>query len=138
VRVVFDTNVFVSAFVFPGGQGERAFLLASRRHVSLYTSLAILRETAHVLRDKFSQPDEDVRAALRRITRTAEVMRPITCVTILADRADNHILECALAAHADLVVTGDRPFLALKRFEGIAIVRLADFLRLFPPDDIPA
>ena len=46
MRVVFDTNVFISAFLIPGSQGERAFLLARRKRFSLYTSVAILTEIA--------------------------------------------------------------------------------------------
>ncbi|MBI5572562.1 MAG: putative toxin-antitoxin system toxin component, PIN family, partial [Desulfomonile tiedjei] len=48
---------------------------------------------------------------------------------------DNRILECAVAAQADVVVTGDHHLLALKTFEGIPIVRLADFLRMFPQEE---
>ena len=55
MRVVFDTNVFISAFTVPGSQGERAFLLARRKRVCLCTSVAILTETAQKLREKFAQ-----------------------------------------------------------------------------------
>ena len=44
----------------------------------------------------------------------------------------SRVLECALEGSADLVVTGDRHLLALKRFERVAILRLVDFLRTFP------
>jgi predicted nucleic acid-binding protein len=45
---------------------------------------------------------------------------------------DNRILECALAAGAEVIVTGDRHLLKLKKYQDIAIIRLADFLRMFP------
>jgi predicted nucleic acid-binding protein len=48
----------------------------------------------------------------------------------LKDEPDNRILECALLATADIIVTGDRHLLSLKRHRGIFIVRLADFLEL--------
>ncbi|MGH2668125.1 MAG: putative toxin-antitoxin system toxin component, PIN family, partial [bacterium] len=50
MRVVFDTNIFISAFIVPGSQGERAFLLARRKRFALCTSVAILTETAKKLR----------------------------------------------------------------------------------------
>ncbi len=134
MRVVFDTSIFISAFLIAGSQGERAFLLARRRRFSLYTSVAILAETAQKLREKFDQPVRDIKSALRLISRASTVLTPPIYLRILADDPDNRILECALAAQADLIITGDRHLLSLKRFQGIPIVRLADFLRMFPEE----
>ena len=130
MKVVFDTNVFVSAFIVPGSKGEEALLLAHRRKVDLYTSVPILTETTRILRTKFDQPERDVLAALKQISRAATIVRPARTVSVLEDVPDNRILECALSAQADLVVTGDHHLLALKEFEGIPLVRLADFLRM--------
>jgi uncharacterized protein len=132
MRVVFDTNVFIWAFVIPDSQGERAFTLARQRRFELFTSIAILTETAGRLREKFGQDEADVKDALRLISRVAQVVKPSRRVAAVEDEPDNRILECAVEARADLVVTGDRHLLKLKRFEAIPIVRLVDFLRLFP------
>ena len=132
MKVVFDTNVYVSAFLIPGSQGDRAFLLARRKSVLLYSSVPILTETARVLRTKFDQTDADIRTALKIIARAAFIVRPSIKVTVLADTPDNRILECAVEARANLIVTGDRHMLQIKKFEDIAIIRLADFLRMFP------
>lgn len=134
MKVVFDTNVFVSAFVTPGSRGEEAFLLAHRRKVYLYSSVPILAETARILRTKFDQSEKDVTAALKLISRAAGIVRPSRKVVALEDVPDNRILECAVTAKADLIVTGDQRLLALREFEGVSIVRLADFLRMVPPE----
>jgi putative PIN family toxin of toxin-antitoxin system len=134
MKVVFDTNVFVSAFIVQGSQGETALLHAQRRKVSLYSSIPILTETARVLRLKFNQSDDDITAALRIISRAATLLQPVRKITVLADIPDNRILECAVTAHADLVVTGDHHLMGLKEFEGIPIVRLSDFLRMIPSE----
>ena len=134
MKVVFDTNVFVSAFMVPGSKGEDAFLLAHRRKVDLYTSVPILTETARVLRTKFHQPEQDIAAALKQVGRAATILRPSRKVAVLEDVHDNRILECAVTARADLVVTGDQHLLKIKEFEGIPIVRLADFLRMIPSE----
>ena len=134
MRVVFDSNVFISAFVIPGSHGERAFLLAQEHRFELHTSVAILTEPAGVLRRKFGQDEGDIKQALRQIGRAAVVSKPTSRLRVVDDDADNRILECALDNRADLVVTGDRHLLKLKHFGGIAIVRLADFVRLFPAD----
>ena len=135
MKVVFDTNIFISAFIVSGSQGEQAFHHARQGRFELFTSVPILTETARKLREKFEQRAEDITEALKLISRTSEVLRPRTKLTVLEDVPDNRILECALEAHADLVVTGDRHLLKLKEFHGIPIIRLADFLRMFPEED---
>lgn len=132
MKVVFDTNVFVSAFLFPASQGEQALLLAHRRKVDLFSSVPILTETARVLRTKFDQPEKDITAVLKMIGRAATIVRPVRTIRVLDDAPDNRILECAVTVEADLVVTGDHHLLRLKEFEGIPIVRLGDFLRTVP------
>ncbi|MEX0829647.1 MAG: putative toxin-antitoxin system toxin component, PIN family [Nitrospirales bacterium] len=131
MRVVFDTNVYVSAFLVPGGQGEKAFVHAHRKRCALYTSIPILTETANVLRSKFHQEERDIKAVLTMIARAARIVRPSPTISLLQDTADNRILECAKEAEADIIVTGDRHILKLRTFESTAVIRLADFLRMF-------
>ncbi|MDR4464405.1 MAG: putative toxin-antitoxin system toxin component, PIN family [Nitrospira sp.] len=132
MKVVFDTNVFVSAFIVQGSRSESAFLLAQRHTVELYSSVPILTETARVLRTKFNQPEQDIATALKLISRASIISRPVRTITALEDLPDNRILECAVTAQADAIVTGDQHLLKLRTFEGIAIVRVADFLRMIP------
>ena len=134
MKVVFDSNVFVSAFVFPGSKGEDAFLLAQRRRVELYSSVPVLTETARVLRTKFHQSEKDIAAALKLIGRASTIVRPSRRLSVLEDTPDNRILECTVTALADLIVTGDHHLLKLREFEGIPIVPLADFLRMIPSE----
>jgi putative PIN family toxin of toxin-antitoxin system len=134
MRVVFDANVFISAFVVRGSSAERVFLWAQQRRFGLCTSVPILTETARKLRDKFNQADADITAALKLISRASTVYKPSVRVSVLADTPDNRILECALAAAADVIVTGDRHLLKLKKYQNIPIIRLADLLRMFPKE----
>jgi len=129
VRVVFDTNIFISAFVIPGGNAEEAYLQAVRGTFTLYSSIAILTETANTLRTKFEWSDEKALRLLESVSRTAVVLRTRPHLHIVKDEPDNRILECALLAEADSIVTGDRHLLSLKQFRGISILKLADFLR---------
>ena len=132
MKVVYDTNVFVSAFIVSGSKGEDALLLAQRRKVDLYSSVPILTETARILRTKFDQSENDITAALKIMGRAATIVRPSRTVIVLEDVPDNRILECATTAEADLIVTGDHHLLDIREFEGIPIVRLADFPRMIP------
>jgi putative PIN family toxin of toxin-antitoxin system len=128
VRVVFDTNIYVSALAIPGGNAEDAYLEAVRGTVELFTSVAILTETARVLQTKFDWTEDKVRQAIQDISQTATVLRPRPTLHILKDEPDNRILECAIDAQANYVISGDRHLLALKRHADSTIISLADFL----------
>jgi putative PIN family toxin of toxin-antitoxin system len=128
VRVVFDTNIYISALVIPGGNAEEAYLEAVRGAFDLYTSVAILTETARVLQTKFDWAEDKVREAVQTISQMAIVLRPRPTLHILDDEPDNRILECAIAAQAEFVVSGDRHLLALKHHGNITMISLADFL----------
>ena len=130
MRVVFDTNIFISAFVIPGGHAEEAYLQAVRGEFELFTSVSILTETANTLRTKFEWSDEKVQRVLRSMSKTATVLKTRPHLHILKDEPDNRILECALLANGDIIVTGDRHLLSLKHHRGTSIVKLADFLEL--------
>lgn len=129
MRVVFDTNIFISAFAFPGGRAEEAYLHAVRGAFDLFTSIAILTETANKLQTKFEWSDEKVLRLLESVSQTAVVLRTRPHLHILKDEPDNRILECALLAEADRIVTGDRHLLSLEHYRDISIVKLADFLQ---------
>lgn len=128
MRVVFDTNVYISAFITPGGRGEAAYLRAISGAVELSVSVPILSELARKLKEKFRWDDDQIKAAVRHVAAAAVVVRPAERLAVLADEPDNRILECAREAGAELIVTGDRHLLDLGTFEGIVIVTLAAFL----------
>jgi len=127
LRVVFDTNVFISALF--GGFPEEAYQAALERRCTLVVSPAILAELARTLRDKFHTSEADIIAYVRQIGRIAEIVRPSRAVSLLRDDADNRVLECAEAGQVDLIVSGDRDLLRLKQHGAIPIVRPADFAR---------
>ena len=127
MRVVFDTNIYISAFITPGGRGEAAYLKAVNGELELVTSVPILTELAGKLRGKFHWDDEKIKAAVRHVAAVAVVVKPVERLAVLADEPDNRILECAREALAELIVTGDRHLLALGRYEGVDIVSLAAF-----------
>ena len=75
MRVVFDTNIYVSALAIPGGNDEEAYLEAIRGTFELFTSVAILTETARVLQTKIDWSGDTVREAIQDISQTATVLR---------------------------------------------------------------
>lgn len=130
MRVVFDTNIYVSAFGIPGGHAEEAYLHAINGRFELFASIAILTETANVLRNKFSWSSDKLERLLTNISLVATVLKLQAHIHVLDDDPDNRILECASEAQADLIVTGDRHLVSLGRFDETRIMRLAEFLEL--------
>lgn len=128
MRVVLDTNVLVSALTLPGGRGDAAL----RRIVSGEDALAISRpivdELLSVLARKFSYDREALSRVAVFLADLGEVVEPRQSFRVLTDELDNRILECAHAAGADLIVTGDRAMLAQEEFRQIRIVSLREYL----------
>ncbi|MCP9473426.1 MAG: putative toxin-antitoxin system toxin component, PIN family [Nitrospira sp.] len=128
MRVVFDTDIYVSAFGIPGGRAEDAYLSTLRGRFELFTSIPILTETATVLQSKFDWTEEKTRELVQTIGRVVIVVRPASRLRVVEDEPDNRILECAVHARADFVVTGDRHLLTLGTYKGVQLIPLTDFL----------
>jgi len=131
LKVVLDTNIFISAFVIPGGKAEAAYFHALRKDFTLYSSVAILTETAQKLGEKFSWQQDKITSLLKAIAKVAIVIKTEPHLHHLTDEPDNRVLECAEAVGADFIVTGDKHLLFLKHFQTSNVVRLADFLKKF-------
>lgn len=125
---MFDTNVLVSALALPGGRGDEALRRVVDGEDSLALSKAVLDELLSVLARKFDHDREALARVAVFLSEAAEFVEPTERLAVLADEPDNRILECALAAGAQLVVTGDRAMLAQGDYRGILIVSLSSYL----------
>ena len=135
MRLVVDTNVLVSAFLWQGTPG-RLVELAGEKECQLFTSRTLIDELTGVLQRK--KLAKQVHATgLTAVQMLRNYQRLATTVTVrqLAqqvsrDADDDAALACALAAKADLVVSGDTDLLVLKLFQGIRIVTPAQAVKL--------
>jgi putative PIN family toxin of toxin-antitoxin system len=131
LRVVLDTNIYISAFTSPGGPIEELWRSACERHYTLIVSRPIVNEVAETLRECFGWADDRVLDFMKRLIRVAEIADATEAVSAVKDDPDDdRILECAVAGRADLIVSGDRHLRKLKSFRGIAIVHPAEFRRV--------
>lgn len=129
MRVVLDTNILISAFVFPGGSPEAVYRAALEGRFTLITSPALLAEFGRVLSTKFGWESEQVREAVSHVARNADVVRPTATVSVVEeDPADDRVLEAASAGVADAIVSGDRHLLKLRGWEGIEIEKPVSLL----------
>jgi putative PIN family toxin of toxin-antitoxin system len=129
LRVVLDTNVYISIFTKPKGKLGAIWNHGLRGTYTLLISPAIVAELAGVLREKFKWPENDIKARAKRFSKIAEIIQPKIIPTIIKeDPPDNHILACAREGQANLIVSGDKHLLRLKVYEGIPIIRPTDFI----------
>jgi uncharacterized protein len=131
IRIVVDTNILISAFLF-GGKPEMVLDRALSGHVSLVASRDIFDELEGVLcGKKFRYPPKIARSIVRELEAMCEIVTPTrTLAVVKADPYDNMILECAVEARVDYVVSGDSHLLKLERFEDIPILSPAQFLEV--------
>ena len=128
LRVVYDTNVIVSAALKPGSLPASLVSLAMTRRVRCFVSLAILEEYEAVLRrPKFRLDPKRVEAFLRDLRKAAVAVRPSERVREAPDETDNRFLECAVAARADHLVTGNKKHFPFSEYEGTKLVSPAEF-----------
>lgn len=128
MRVVFDTNVLVSALVLPGSRGDEALLRIVEGRDELLMSRPLLDELLDVLARKFARNLEELSRVAVFLGDLGEMIEPRERVTTLADDPDNRVLECALSGSADAIVTGDKKMLASGTWRQVRVPSLAAYL----------
>ena len=128
MRVVFDTNIFISALVFPGGRAEEALLRVIEGKDQLLVSRSLIHELVGVLAKKFGCNREELAHVAVYLSEIAELVRPGRRLKILDDEPDNRTIECAVTGRAAATVTGDKAMLRLSEYKGIRIITLNDYL----------
>lgn len=128
MKAVLDTNIFISALALPGRQAEKAVLAAVEGRFELVISKPIIHEVLGVLARKFERDAEELARVAVFLAELGDVIHPRKVVRTLRDEPDNRILECAHAARADVIVTGDRAMLALGQYMETRVMTLREFL----------
>ena len=134
MRLVLDTNVVASAMLW-GGNPMLLLQARRERQAELYTSTPLLAELTDILgRSKFEKKVSasmlTVDQLVDRYAELAQVVRPTPTPRIVSDPDDDVVIGTALAAKADLLVTGDRPLLSVEKYQGVRIVSVAEALEL--------
>ena len=138
MRVVFDTNIYISAMLF-GGLPRAIIQLVIEGHGENFISPAIRIETEHVLRGKFVWTGAEIEGRFARILSVSTLVVPrITLQNIVVDEDDHRILECAVEARANYIVSGDRHLLELGAYADIFVVNARQFHTLCASRQIPS
>jgi uncharacterized protein len=141
VRVVLDTNVVVSALLWRGTPYRLLQFILQQNTIELYTSAVLLRELADVLgrpttAHRLAVIGQAARDVFINYAASAELVAPAgTPRVIVADPDDDEVIAAAIAASADIIVSGDRHLLALGIYKGIRIITPAEAVTLIARDD---
>lgn len=131
--LVLDTNVIISALLSPDGPPAEIVKLWEADRIEVATSLVLLAELERVLeyprvREHFEDPS-GVTVLLKRFRVVATLVEPGPDLDVIErDPSDNRFLECAVAANASYIISGDDHLLAIGEYRGIVILKPADFL----------
>jgi uncharacterized protein len=130
-RVTLDSNIYISALVF-GGKPNRILEMAIEGQVEIAISDAIIEEVRRHLPRKFGWSDERTTEAIESINEYAAHVTPSEQIdAVEADPDDNRVLECAVEAASDVIVSGDLDLLRIGSYAGIPIQTVSQFLDAF-------
>ncbi|MFZ1623906.1 MAG: putative toxin-antitoxin system toxin component, PIN family [Gammaproteobacteria bacterium] len=133
VRIVLDTNIVISALLWRGAPHELLACLRQHSSVDLFSSSTLLEELAAVLSrpaiaQRLTTIGKSSRDVLTDYVEAIELVEPIELPRVARDPDDNHVLACALAANADVLVSGDADLLSLDTFRNIRILTARQLL----------
>jgi putative PIN family toxin of toxin-antitoxin system len=134
VRLVLDTNVVISALLWRGTPYRLLETIRRQERLQLSSSTALLDELADVASrpafiKRLTVVGKTVPQILTDYLEAIELVEPVSLPRVARDPDDDHVLACALAASAELIVSGDLDLLALTAYERIPIVTPAAALR---------
>ena len=129
MRVVFDTNIFISALAIPGGVAEEAVSRVIEGRDELVISPEIIKEVLSVLSSKFGREREALSHVAVILSELGELVEPKQTLRVLRDDPDNRILEGASSGKADVIVTGDKQMLRLGEYHRVKIISLREYLQ---------
>jgi putative PIN family toxin of toxin-antitoxin system len=132
LRVVFDTNVLISAIISDGRPRE-LLMKGISKEFAIVTSDLLLRELGTVLRrPKFKTDEDEIHRIILALMQVAEVVEVVSKFNLVKeDPKDDVVVETAYDGKANFIVSGDRHLLALNSFRGIKIVRVKQMFTCF-------
>lgn len=126
--VTLDSNIYVSALHFGGGP-LRILQLGRAGLIRIDISAEILVEVVGVLRDRFGWEGMRLYWTRLELLRFTNLVVPRQQLAVITDPDDNRILECAVEAGSEFIITNDKALLRVGEYGNIRIVTIAEFLQ---------
>jgi len=132
MKIVADTNILISALGWIDGNEYKLIRKCMLGEATLVISLDLLKEFIAVAsRPKFGFSRGEIDEFVEALLAVCVLVQPEEKVDVVKeDSADNRVLECALEALANYIVTGDKHLLDLKLYRGVKILRTWEALDL--------
>lgn len=129
MRAVVDTNFFIAS-IFWNGAPYRLTQLALNNQFEIITSPEILTEVRTVLKRDFKLSEQEIDDILNCIMMYVKIIEPRTKVQVVRDSKDDMVLNVALDATAEYIITRDKDLLDIKTYQKIKIITPEEFWRL--------
>ena len=132
IRVVIDTNVFVSSFF--GGNPKKIIDLWKNEEIVLCLSRDVLDEYVDVLQRVGLKDEDEIEELLALFAKGFNILfttRTPKLKAVKDDPDDDKFIECAVALKADVIITGDKVLRTMGEYMGIKILTPQDFLRTY-------
>jgi len=137
LRLVIDTNILVSAALKPEGLQRTVLVLAMTRPARLYISQAILAEYREVLARREFKIRRGLRQQLLQLIKNrAQLVDPVRALQVTKDPDDNKFVECADAARADYLITGNQRHFP-RFWKKTKVITSREFISIVAPHFIP-
>ena len=104
--------------------------IVKQSDIKIITSFPILAETLEVLRKKFKYSESELQIAKNEVLKFSEIVYPSKHLNIVRDKEDNKVIEAAIEANCNFIITGDKDLLVMGKYQDINIVSTAEFLDL--------
>ena len=131
MRIVIDTNVIASAMFF-GGKPRALLEMVVTKELEAYASEEIVveyKETAEELQSRY--PGKSLQLPLGIIIAAMKLIAPVSHVRVCRDPDDDKFIACAVDAKCLYIVSGDKDLLAVKHYQDVQIVTVAEFLEQY-------
>ena len=128
MKIVLDTNVYISAAIL-GRVCEEIIQTCRFSNLEVFISKDIIDEIRDKLSHKFLWKNDQVNVFIESIMEFCQIVKVNEKITYIKDDPDDDkVLECAVSADCDFIISGDKHLLKLKSYKTIRILNPADFL----------
>ena len=124
MKVVFDTNILLSATLWDGSAAQKLLFQCIRKEIQIYSSLEILSEYQKVLERDFGYTSKEIEHIMEKVFAFITLIKPAGKVyAVKDDPDDNKIIECAVESDSQYIITYDNHLLKIAAYQGIKIIK---------------
>ncbi|MFA7133377.1 MAG: putative toxin-antitoxin system toxin component, PIN family [archaeon] len=132
LKVVLDTNILISASYWFGNP-KRIVDCVLNKKIIAYSSVELIEEYKNSIIRDFDETKEIAESKAAFFELIFQLIQPIQKVFACEDKDDNKVLEVAVCANANFIISGDKHLLKMNEFNGIKIVTARQFIEFFTP-----